>query len=126
MDESFVLVGIIGLKDVISTETGSPAAWNVETSTTCEPGLWDTCWNTGAVDAEGNVYLAGGRGGFGDSGPDQWRLHRWDGENLTAILAPCMGSDPYCGISDVTVVGNRIYAVGKHEHIGLLLWADIP
>ncbi len=99
--------------------------WNVETSTTCDPGGWFTCWNTGAVDADGNVYLAGGRGGFGDSGTDQWRLHRWDGENLAEILEPCPGEDPYCGISDVTVVGNRIYAVGKRDGIGLLLWADI-
>ena len=103
-------------------------AWNVETGIPCDssPYPWDICWETGAVDADGNVYLAGGRGGYGDWGADQWRLHRWDGENLAEILEPCPGTDPYCGISDVTVVGNRVYAVGKREGTGVLLWADIP
>ena len=93
---------------------------------TCDPGPWDSCWNTGAVDADGNVYLAGGIGGFGSLGSDQWRLHLWNSEDLAAILEPCPGSDPYCGISDMTVVGNRVYAVGKRELTGVLIWADIP
>ncbi len=100
--------------------------WNVEASTTCDPGPLNTCWNIGAVDADGAVYLGDGRGGFGDGGSGQWWLHRWDGENLAEILEPCPEPNPSCGITDVTVVGNRIYAVGRRDYTGVLLWADIP
>jgi len=101
------------------------ADWNTEASTTCEGSLWGVCWYSGALDADGNVYLAGGRGGFGDTGPDQWRLHRWDGSALTEILEPCPEPNPYCGVSDLSVAGNRLYAVGRRDSQCLLFWAEL-
>jgi hypothetical protein len=99
--------------------------WEEAAGTACEDAIWNVCWYTGALDAQGNVYLAGGRGGFGDTGPDQWRIHRWDGVALTEILAPCPGESPYCGISDLSVAGNRLFAVGRRDNDCVLLWADI-
>ncbi len=101
--------------------------WSELTETTCEPGPWPSCWNVGAVDATGDVFLAGGRGAYGDIGPDQWRIHHWDGTNLSAILEPCPGDNPYCGISGLSTSESRVYAAGKSDWDRcVLMWAELP
>ena len=103
------------------------ATWEALTETTCEPGPWPSCWNVGAVNAIGDVFLAGGRGAYGDTGPDQWRIHRWDGTELSDILEPCPDTIPYCGISGLSTSENRVYAAGKNDwNKCVLLWAELP
>jgi hypothetical protein len=99
-------------------------AWNSETETICEDD-YERCWNAGAFAPGGDLYLGGGYA-FGDVGSTQWRLHRWDGENLTGVLEPCPGEEPYCGISDLDVAEERLFAAGKRNGDCLLIWTDLP
>lgn len=86
---------------------------------------WSGCWTRGAISPSGDVYLGGGIGG-GDMVADDWRLHRYDGAELSRILEPCGGAEPRCGTEAVAIGDTRVFALVRQDWSVSLIWHDLP
>lgn len=85
-----------------------------------------SCWSVGAaLSPEGGVLLAGGVRP-GDGLARDWRLEWWDGAALHRVLEPCGGAAPSCGVDDLSVTAERVWAAVRVGSERRLLWAPRP
>lgn len=103
---------------------GATGEWAAHPCPPPAPGS-GACWSSATRSPGGALFLGGGHGSSGDSGDDDWRLHRWDGAAFSQILEPCGGPSPHCSVFDVSATEDRLFAALGRDWTTTLVWTDI-